>query len=226
MGVPLTIAPYLLAWQRAPEKPCKHDSEKPCVPCLRGRLHVRRFYAMHPGYAKVQGEKQRSTPGYKEKAKAWNRSWVDRNPVRHRELGASWKSRNLEKSRESIRRCRLKRIAADLQAVRAKYREDRARRRARLLNASLGPVSPSAIYLRDGGVCSICGFTVSQDTENNNLRASLDHVVPLSRGGSHDESNVRLAHALCNSVKHARECVPLASLEELRTRIAALIGGN
>jgi len=30
---------------------------------------------------------------------------------------------------------------------------------------------------------------------------SLDHVIPLSKGGEHSMSNARLAHTYCNSIK-------------------------
>jgi 5-methylcytosine-specific restriction endonuclease McrA len=32
----------------------------------------------------------------------------------------------------------------------------------------------------------------------------LDHIVPLSRGGTHEPSNVQLAHYGCNSKRGAK----------------------
>jgi len=34
-----------------------------------------------------------------------------------------------------------------------------------------------------------------------NMYPSIDHVVPLSRGGLHEWGNVKLAHRICNSIK-------------------------
>ena len=34
------------------------------------------------------------------------------------------------------------------------------------------------------------------------MSASLDHIVPLSRGGTHTLDNVQLAHLACNERKH------------------------
>lgn len=49
------------------------------------------------------------------------------------------------------------------------------------------------IYLRDGGRCGVCGREVEY------AKATLDHIVPLSRGGYHTRSNVRIAHLDCNA---------------------------
>ncbi len=60
------------------------------------------------------------------------------------------------------------------------------------------PISRIEIAERDGWLCAICGGAV--------VRAewSLDHVVPLSKGGHHIHSNVTLAHKACNSKKGAK----------------------
>lgn len=34
-----------------------------------------------------------------------------------------------------------------------------------------------------------------------NWYPSIDHVIPISKGGRHSWDNVKLAHRLCNSVK-------------------------
>jgi 5-methylcytosine-specific restriction endonuclease McrA len=33
---------------------------------------------------------------------------------------------------------------------------------------------------------------------------TVDHIIPLARGGSHTWDNVQLAHHLCNSLKGDR----------------------
>lgn len=47
--------------------------------------------------------------------------------------------------------------------------------------------------------CHICGkrFTKSNPP-------TVDHIIPLSKGGCHDISNISLAHGSCNSRKHAK----------------------
>ena len=55
-----------------------------------------------------------------------------------------------------------------------------------------------ALWHRDEGVCQYCSKTVSIGT------ATLDHVVPKSRGGGHTWENLVIACAKCNGKKGSR----------------------
>lgn len=59
------------------------------------------------------------------------------------------------------------------------------------------------IYERDDYICWLCGEPVNRDADpqKDDWAPSLDHVVPRSRGGSHDPENLRTAHRWCNSVR-------------------------
>lgn len=69
------------------------------------------------------------------------------------------------------------------------------------------------LYQRDGGRCSICGGMTSWESYRiingkkcvNGSYPSIDHVMPLSLGGSHTWENVRLACYKCNMIKGARQ---------------------
>ena len=65
-----------------------------------------------------------------------------------------------------------------------------------------------AIYERDGWTCQLCDGPVDPDAAEHAQRASLDHIVPQSRGGSHDPSNLRMAHVGCNARRRDRVDVP------------------
>jgi len=63
---------------------------------------------------------------------------------------------------------------------------------------------------RDNGICQICEKLIDnkdfEHDENGNFIAendypSIDHIVPVSKGGTHTWDNVQLAHFYCNSVK-------------------------
>jgi 5-methylcytosine-specific restriction endonuclease McrA len=56
----------------------------------------------------------------------------------------------------------------------------------------------------DGSDCAYCGKTMDFRLGKGPLRATIDHVVPMSQGGSDDESNLCLACSLCNSTKSNR----------------------
>ena len=63
---------------------------------------------------------------------------------------------------------------------------------------------PLDIYVRDEWMCQICGTEVDRGVLYPDSRsATLDHVVPLSRGGDHTPENTVLAHLRCNLVKSA-----------------------
>jgi len=60
----------------------------------------------------------------------------------------------------------------------------------------------SKIAERDGLRCGICGEAVDMMLKvPDPMAPTLDHIVPLARGGSHSESNAQLAHFICNSTK-------------------------
>lgn len=62
------------------------------------------------------------------------------------------------------------------------------------------PILRTRIYERDQWTCQLCREPVEPGATDI-WRASLDHIVPQSAGGSHDEANLRLAHLWCNSVR-------------------------
>ena len=70
-------------------------------------------------------------------------------------------------------------------------------------------ITLESLFKRDKGICHICGrpcdyedYTVDGDVFiAGNWYPSIDHVIPVSKGGRHSWDNVKLAHRLCNSVK-------------------------
>lgn len=55
---------------------------------------------------------------------------------------------------------------------------------------------------RDGWVCGICAHGVDRAARPRTAgSASMDHIIPLARGGLHTEDNLQLAHYLCNVLK-------------------------
>lgn len=65
------------------------------------------------------------------------------------------------------------------------------------------------LYNRDRGICALCGEHCNYDDYilkdktfiAGNDYPSIDHIKPLSKGGSHTWDNVQLAHKRCNSIK-------------------------
>lgn len=61
---------------------------------------------------------------------------------------------------------------------------------------------PIEIFERDGWRCGLCGHRVDRRLRfPDKMSASIDHIIPISQGGSHTRANCQCAHWLCNSRK-------------------------
>lgn len=65
------------------------------------------------------------------------------------------------------------------------------------------------LYKRDNGICYICNKKCNYEDYTyrgntfiaGNYYPSIDHVIPLCKGGTDEWDNLRLAHRICNSYK-------------------------
>ena len=77
-----------------------------------------------------------------------------------------------------------------------------ARRRMLVQAATVEPFAPRQVYERDGWVCRLCRLPIDPAVAwPDSMSASVDHVVPLSKGGEHSMTNAQAAHLGCNSRK-------------------------
>lgn len=97
----------------------------------------------------------------------------------------------------------------------AKRKATKIRRKRAIRGTQVEPVNREAVAQRDGWRCGICGGKVDRKTW------SLDHVIPLSRGGSHTYDNVVLAHRSCNSRRGTGRLAVQAPLFALPAAICA-----
>lgn len=60
------------------------------------------------------------------------------------------------------------------------------------------------IFERDGWLCGICDDPISPELRwPDPQSASLDHIIPISRGGKHSRANAQASHLVCNLRKAA-----------------------
>jgi 5-methylcytosine-specific restriction endonuclease McrA len=60
------------------------------------------------------------------------------------------------------------------------------------------------IFERDGWICQLCLEPVDPELpRSNRMGATIDHIIPLSRGGLDGPDHVQLAHRSCNASKRA-----------------------
>lgn len=104
--------------------------------------------------------------------------------------------------------CRNRAFAARRKSTprgRAYILDQKRARRAKILGAQVEPVVSTEIFERDEWVCALCGVPIPKDVgPQHPLHASIDHIVPLSKGGAHSPLNVQAAHRICNGWKSDR----------------------
>jgi len=126
-------------------------------------------------------------PWCKECCRADCRRWRKENPDKKRAASKRWGDNNRARCRKNHREwCRK-----NPQRIRA----DNARRRARMLGAPgfCTPEQLSDLIAYYNERCYLCGAPYEV----------IDHVIPLSRGGTNWPSNLRPACNYCNNKKHA-----------------------
>ncbi|AXH46941.1 HNH endonuclease [Mycobacterium phage Aminay] len=84
-------------------------------------------------------------------------------------------------------------------------REHKQRRRARKRNAYVAPVNRRKVFEADGYRCHICRRRCDKTKPAPHPRSpTIDHVIPLAAGGTHEPANCRTACFQCNAVKGDR----------------------
>jgi 5-methylcytosine-specific restriction endonuclease McrA len=66
-------------------------------------------------------------------------------------------------------------------------------------------VTLKQVRIKYKNICQICGKPIDATAiENGHIKRlypTIDHIIPLSKGGTHTWDNVQLAHMMCNSGK-------------------------
>lgn len=77
--------------------------------------------------------------------------------------------------------------------------------RALKLDAWSEDVMPAVVYERDAWICQLCHEPIDRVLKWPDPRsASVDHALPLSRGGLHSYANTQASHLHCNTSKQDR----------------------
>jgi hypothetical protein len=122
-------------------------------------------------------------------------------------------------------------FCSDTCCGRAGHRDTKARRKLIIRSRGGDGIQSTAIRFTDvwdqtGGYCHICGRLCARREMRLELKPTLDHVIPLSRGGSHLMSNAAIAHFICNTFKGDRPLTPELSRCCALAVAEVRIGGN
>ena len=92
-------------------------------------------------------------------------------------------------------------------------RRQAARRRARIRNSISEHYTEQQVILKHGSNCHLCGSVIdlnanrSVGSVNWELSLHIDHIIPISIGGSDTLDNVKPSHGLCNLRKGNKRVV-------------------
>lgn len=151
-----------------------------CAECLRG--HARLYHQRH-----LLTERQRKA------------QWAKDNPEKNAAQSERWKQANPQKEASVNRQSHRKRRSTNPELCKLEGRAAAARRRARQLNAggNYTAADVKKLFLQQRGKCYWCRKKLGD-------KFDVDHIIPLSRGGSNGVANLCIACPSCNGKKFTK----------------------
>lgn len=139
------------------------------------------------------------TDKLREYSRLWARKFREENPELAKEKWQEWVRKNPEKMLAKGRRANKRKrqlLQEDEQALQKERARQRAKQEARraLKKGSGGSYAVADIqqmYEDQGGLCAYCECSLDG-------RYHIEHMIPLSRGGSNDALNIALTCPECN----------------------------
>jgi len=126
-----------------------------------------------------------------------NKKWKDQNQEKSQQISRNWKANNKERKKEVDKKW----TQDNPEKVRERDRRRRARKYDAIKNASI-KVTHEDIELLKKTFNESCAYCGSTD------KPTIDHIVPLAKGGTHEIENLLPCCRFCNSSKH---CSPIQS---------------
>ncbi len=182
-------------------------AEKACFVKPAEKERRRRYYAAHRDrcianakkrYAKKRDEIREYKKQWAKKNKKRNyariRKWCANNPDRNKQSKEKWLANNREKANAASKKWSLTlagKVSVRSAGVRRRYFKDQTSNP--ITNAEI------VLLLARSRVCFYC-----EKPFNEHRKATLDHILPLAKGGSHTRDNLCAACKSCNSKKNAK----------------------
>lgn len=153
-----------------------------CVDCSRDKSRRHYEYNKETVIAKTRAYYEL----HKEEKQQYGRDHYQANKEARKAYARAWSLENPEKVREA--KCK-----------------SQAKRRAQMMAVQFEEIDPIVVFERDGWVCGICDGPIDKALRRPDLLSkSIDHIRPLSKGGSHTYDNVQASHLCCNVSKNAK----------------------
>lgn len=164
----------------------------------RAKANAKRTYQAHPERAKAAAKAwqnrnpEKRLAAYKrwlrsnpDKAKAASKRWRERNPDKVQALYKSWVASNRERVRELNRKWH------------AEHPEHRRSRYEATHSSDFTFDQWLELMSEFGYKCVYCG--------RSDVKLTMDHIIPISKGGLHTKDNIVPSCRPCNSKKGAKD---------------------
>lgn len=187
----------------------RHVANRTCVECQNESHRQKRRVDLQKNNERMKKYKAKNPAKIKEIAARFYQNNKDRIQLRvslYREL-------NLEKIRERERKYKKCNSEKAKEAVRRWHRNNpqsikaiQANRRARRIAAEGTHTAEDVrnIFNSQNGRCAVCFIPLTKASQRSRHAYHVDHVIPLSRGGSNWPSNLQLLCAKDNISKKAK----------------------
>jgi 5-methylcytosine-specific restriction endonuclease McrA len=136
---------------------------------------------------------------HKDQVDRENVEWAKNNKQKSNRVKAGWVEKNRDKVVATLR--------AYYAANKEKFLHNGRIRRARVAGAD-GVMSEGVVeklFVFQDGLCACCGELLGD-------KFDLDHIVPISKGGSNGDENLQLLRSRCNKQKNARNPIEFMRL--------------
>lgn len=195
-------------------------------PCLRGHIAERSVSTRHCfvcaaiAIERIRQHRMKTDPAFVQRRRDAANKWKRENPEKNAETVRKWRKANPDKAAERHKRWRAKdpektkrltagyrrkRQKAANEAVKKWMRDnpERARllrkvckhnRKTRVMNngGRFGAADIEKLYAKQEGKCACCSVPGKLD---------IDHIIPVTKGGTSDATNLQLLCPPCNKSK-------------------------
>lgn len=142
---------------------------------------------------------------------AWTKEYRERDPEYVKALKLAWREKNREAEAARARKWHEDNPGKNVARIK-KWREDNrekhlANKRDRYAAEKVSGARQSGIDYDTlwTGLCGICGKRMERDLPRGRSESpTIDHIIPVSKGGSHTVENLQWAHMGCNAGKGNR----------------------
>ena len=174
--------------------------------------HWAEYYERNKEKIQERSRRKQYTEGQRVKRRTDTNKWRTKNRDKVLSYQRQWSNDN----RSHVNEYALSRYYKDHEAGKQKNRNQYRRNpdaaiagagryRARKHSVTIENFKNIEIYERDKWICQLCGKSVNKHLKRPDpFSPSLDHIIPLSKDGTHERKNTQLTHLLCNFKKGAK----------------------